>query len=420
MSSPLPDLRNAALVVAAALVASLGTVGWLFHAGSQALAQAQDARLQAAGSVGGLWLAENEPTRERLRALLDANALDGAYVVDPVRGILADATGSPRARVDLLRTDPSKVREALSGHSVVTASYTFGLLEVATGYFPFGHAGATRRVLALEIGRTFEGPRRVLLGAGVLGALVSIGSSVSLGGLVWRWNRAQRLRREEAMRGAHGAAVAQMAAMAAHEFRNPLGVVRGTVELFLTRAGTNLRPREREDLESILSEVSRMRVLTDDFLELSADRSLRFADVELGALLSDAALATESQFPAIRVRREWPSELPAFQGDPGRLRQVFANLLTNAAQAQSEGEILLRAAVEGSMVAVAIRDQGPGIPESLRTRLFDPFVTGKTDGTGLGLALSKRLVERHGGALRLVDAGAFGTTFEVRLPLENA
>ena len=103
------------------------------------------------------------------------------------------------------------------------------------------------------------------------------------------------------------------------------------------------------------------------------------------------------------------------RGDPARLRQVFANLLSNAAQAQGEGEVEVRAFQEGGALLAQVRDRGPGVPPEAREKLFDPFFTTKAQGSGLGLFISRRLVERQGGTLRLLDVDGPGACFEVRL-----
>jgi signal transduction histidine kinase len=106
--------------------------------------------------------------------------------------------------------------------------------------------------------------------------------------------------------------------------------------------------------------------------------------------------------------------LPPLRGDAARLRQVVANLLANAAEAQKEGEIVLSASASGGAVRIRVQDCGPGVPKGLR--LFDPFATGKEGGTGLGLYIARRIVERHGGTLRLAG-GPPGAVFEVSLPV---
>ena len=133
-------------------------------------------------------------------------------------------------------------------------------------------------------------------------------------------------------------------------------------------------------------------------------------------MLEDAARAAEASFPEVRVRRRFGALL-AVEGDAARLRQVFSNLLTNAAQAQQRGEVELEAQAAGSEVSVVVRDQGPGVPAEVRARLFDPFVTTRSSGTGLGLAICRRLVERHGGSVSLLQDRPSGATFEVRLPV---
>ena len=102
--------------------------------------------------------------------------------------------------------------------------------------------------------------------------------------------------------------------------------------------------------------------------------------------------------------------------DPGRLRQVLSNLLVNAAQAGARNA-WVQASLHDGQVRLVVRDDGPGVPPSIRSRLFEPFATGRAEGTGLGLALSRRIMERQGGALLLLDGHDRGAAFEVRLPL---
>jgi len=212
--------------------------------------------------------------------------------------------------------------------------------------------------------------------------------------------------------------MSRMAAMAAHEIRNPLGVIRGTIDLLRERSGAALGERGASDLQDVLGEVERLRRLTEDFLDVASDRPIVRARLDLRDVLEDAARGAEASFPPVRVRRSF-GELPPVEGDGGRLRQVFANLLSNAAQAQREGEIeLIAAAVDGE-VRIVVHDSGPGVRPDIRPRLFEPFVSGRPGGTGLGLALSRRFVERHGGMLELVRDGRPGATFEVRLPVAS-
>jgi signal transduction histidine kinase len=401
------------------LVGALAATLALYRAGSAALEQALDARLRGAGESAALLLGEAPPTPERLAALMQANALDGVYVVDAALAVPADATGPARRRVDLLRADPEAIAAALAGREHVGPGYTVGELQVTVGYFPVrGAEGRVRAVLVLEAGRAFSSAREALRRALWGGVALSAVGALALALVAARWLREERARREAAARAARGEALTKMAAMAAHEIRNPLGVIRGTVELMRERSGQGLSARDREALEDVLGEVERLRRLTEDLLDLSADRPLALHPVPLAEVLEEAARATEAAFPAVQVRRAF-SSLPPVVGDAGRLRQVFANLLQNAAQAQGQGEVRLVAEARGPSLHVRVEDDGPGVAPALRARLFDPFVTGRAEGTGLGLALCRRLVERHGGSVALLSELRQGSTFLVTLPIEQ-
>ncbi|HEY0093641.1 MAG TPA: HAMP domain-containing sensor histidine kinase, partial [Archangium sp.] len=331
-SRALGPLGLATLGLVGALAATLA----LYRAGSAALEQALDARLRGAGESAALLLTDTRASPERLDALMRANALDGVYVVDRKLAVPADATGPARRRVDLLRTDPAGVEAALAGETRVGPGYAMGDLQVTVGYFPVrGSGGRVESVLVLEAGRAFSSARDSLRRALWGGVALSAVGALALALVAARWLRDERARREAAAKAARGEALTKMAAMAAHEIRNPLGVIRGTVELMRERSGAKLSERDRESLEDVLGEVERLRRLTEDLLDLSADRPLAAQRVALSEVLEEAARATEAAFPGVKVRRSF-AELPPVEGDAGRLRQVFANLLQNAAQAQGE------------------------------------------------------------------------------------
>jgi two-component system, OmpR family, sensor kinase len=399
------------------LAGSLAATFALHRAASAALDQVLTERLRGAGETAARLLEATPPDRARLRAVMEANALDGVYVVSPSLAVVADATGPAGVPADVLRVDAARVEAALRGEASVGRAYDVGAVSIETGYFPVrGPDGVPRAVLALEAGKAFSGARAGLRRALGVGVVLSAAGALALALGAARWTRAERARREEAARAARGDALARMAAAVAHEVRNPLGIIRGAVELVRTRAHDALSDRDRERLTDVLGEVERLRRLTQDFLDLSAEPSLESAPVDVAELARDAARGSAALHPGLEVRVA-ADGAPPVRGDPGRLRQVLANLLANAAQAGAR-TVEIRAAADGSQVAVRIRDDGPGIPPEVRARLFDPFATGREGGTGLGLAVSRRIVERHGGTLALsgLDGAGRGTTFELRLP----
>jgi len=407
----------AILGTAFGLAGGLLTTLFLFASANAAIDRVLDERLRGAGESAALLLGRPQPGSRRLAELMRNNALDGAYLLGPDLVIAEDAVGNSGAKADLLRVDPERVRRALAGEASVASTYDVGPLSVAAGYFPVrGPDGAVHAVLALEAGRAFLKPRTDLARARTAAILLSVLSAIALGLLAMRWNSAERARGKQAERAARSEAVARMAAMVAHEIRNPLGVIRGTVELMRERARRGLPPRDDEGLSDVLAEVERMRRLTEDFLDLGSERPLARAPLQVAELAQEAARAAEAAHPGLRVRVE-AGQLPPVEGDAGRLRQVLANLLANAAQAQREGPVDLRAWATDGVVRIQVRDHGLGIEKEHRARLFDPFFTTKSGGTGLGLAIARRLCERHGGSLALLDEPGPGAVFEITLPI---
>ncbi len=398
-----------------ALAGSLGATASLYRTARGALDRTLEERLRAAGETAALTLGDGPPPPGRLAALMAANGLDGAYLLDPSLEVVADASGPAGGRVDLLRVDSGRVGRAFAGEPSVAPAWALDEVQVTAGYFPVrGRQGEMQGVLVLEAGQSFGAARASLARALALGVVLSLATGAVLAVVAARWARGERTRQEAAAQAARGEAVSRMAAVAAHEIRTPLGVIRGSIELMQERTGTALAERDRAALAGVLAEVERLRQLTEDLLDVAADRPLALAPTDLAEVLAEAAQGLRASHPGVEVRLD-AAALPRVNADPGRLRQVVANLLANAAQAGARAVQVRGTATAGS-VLVVVRDDGPGIPPEIRERLFDPFVTGRAGGTGLGLAIARRFVERHGGTLRLAAPEGRGTSFEMRLP----
>ena len=396
-------------VAALSLVAPLAAMVALWRGAQLSLERVLDGRLRGAGESAALLLQDHPPGQATLLSLMRTHHLDGAYLLDGKLTVLADATGPAGDRADLLRVDADRVAAAFEGEPTVASTYSLGEVVVATGYFPLRDAGGrVFAVLALEAGRAFADPGPWLSRALALGVLGALGAAAAIGVIGRRALQGQAA-------AARADAFARVAAMAAHEIRNPLGVIRGTVELMRARLQRTLTLKDAEALSDVLGEVERLKRLTEDLTDLAQDRPLAMDEVDVARVLEDAARAAETSTPGVKVRLELGGPLPLVRGDPARLRQVFANLLANAAQSQREGEVEVRAFREGGEVLAQVRDRGAGVPPEARVRLFDPFFTTKAQGSGLGLFISRRLVERQGGTLRLLEVEGPGACFEVRL-----
>lgn len=218
-----------------------------------------------------------------------------------------------------------------------------------------------------------------------------------------------------------------MAAMLAHEVKNPLSGIRGAAQLLEQGASEG----DRELCVLIQEEADRIRTLVDR-MEMFSDRPITPRAVNIHSVLDHVRRVAQSGFAChLRVTEEYDPSLPPVWGDRDQLIQILLNLVKNAAEAVDprDGEIHLgtayhhgvRIAVPGSSerihlpLTVTVRDNGPGIPEPLRATLFEPFVTTKRGGQGLGLAIVARLVANQG-ALIECDSRPGRTIFRLSLP----
>lgn len=205
----------------------------------------------------------------------------------------------------------------------------------------------------------------------------------------------------------------EVARRVAHEMKNPLTPIRFAVSA-LTRTA---HPAQRESLEVLQAEAARLEQLAREFTDIGRLPEGPAAEVDLGELLSE--LARTALPPEVSARLEIDPATPRITGHYEPLRRAFGNLLRNAIEAGAgPAGLALRCAPHGEHGAeVRFVDHGPGVPQALRDRLFDPYVTaGKEGGTGLGLALVRQTVESHGGQVHHEETPGGGATFVVTLP----
>jgi len=232
---------------------------------------------------------------------------------------------------------------------------------------------------------------------------------------------------EQLQRSDRLAALGILAAGMAHEVRNPLVGVRAAAQLMEREPGFPSSLREFTGI--IIREVDRLNRLVDGLLAFAGRRPLRLLPCNVNQIVEEA-LRLESaglQGGGVGVLRKYDPEVPAVAGDPDRLLQVFLNLIRNGTEAMAGGggELAVRTRFErlapqcgGRAAAVVeIADRGAGIPPEIQGKLFNPFFTTKHRGTGLGLPISQRIVEEHGGAIEVQSQMGQGTVFRVLLPI---
>ena len=223
--------------------------------------------------------------------------------------------------------------------------------------------------------------------------------ALSFGGLGWMIGRQQELRREletqqrQLVESEKLASLGRMAAGVAHEVRNPLGVIRSSAEVLGEEVDSD---DGREACAFIVEEVDRLDAFVGDILDFS--RPVRAAEELASAeeVVRRAIALGGPHLEGIEVSVSTTGELPEL------FDRVLLGLLVNAAQAGAR-----RVEIRSSEGALLVEDDGPGVPAELREQVFEPFFTTKARGTGLGLAMARRVVEAHGGRLSLTAQGAF-------------
>ncbi len=222
------------------------------------------------------------------------------------------------------------------------------------------------------------------------------------------------LRRSQQMttemeRQRHLATLGEMSAVMAHEIRNPLASLKGHAQLLAEEVPEG-KPRTR--VARVVDEAIRLERLTNDLLAFARSAEVKLAPVSPAELLAAAAAGSRA---ASRVQLDTGRAPAQFPLDGPRLQRALANLLDNAADASDQPVEATAAASPGGL-AFTVRDHGPGVPAADRERVFEAFVTGKSQGTGLGLAVARRIVELHGGRLTVEDAPGGGALFRVEIP----
>lgn len=203
----------------------------------------------------------------------------------------------------------------------------------------------------------------------------------------------------------------------AHEMKTPLTAIGGFANL--VRGHLDDSNPDRAKLDIVISETARLEKLVKDMLDFSRPLEIKRTEVDIGQLVDECIAIVEESAGKNNVRlHKIPCASPLLVFvDPMRIRQVLINLLVNAAQASPAGEtVIVRCYLKGKNLLLDVADCGCGIPLENRREIFLPFFTTKKEGTGLGLAIVKKIVDAHGGHIRIISAPGTGITFRVILP----
>jgi signal transduction histidine kinase len=226
--------------------------------------------------------------------------------------------------------------------------------------------------------------------------------------------------RHELLRAERLAAVGRISAHITHEIRNPLNSLGLNAELLAEELEPGASAEARALLGAITREVDRLNAVAEEYLRFARLPRPVMAREDLNEILRGLIdfVTPEMDAAGVTVKRDLAADLPAVWADEGQLRAVFLNLLRNSREAMSGGGTIAvrtgRTADGGAEVTVS--DTGSGIPPEQLGRIFDPFFSTKSGGTGLGLAFTLQVITEHGGTIRCQSEIDRGTTFSVRLP----
>lgn len=210
----------------------------------------------------------------------------------------------------------------------------------------------------------------------------------------------------------------EMAAVVAHEVKNPLAGIAGAIQIIGSRLPED--SGERRIVAEILTRIQGLNSTVEDLLLFARPRAPRPGPLPLRSLVEATTSLLGRDPSAAGVTIESHVEDVALWADPEMLKPVLLNLLINAAQAMGgRGRIQITSRCGPELCEVSVIDSGPGIPPELRDRVFEPFFTTKHRGTGLGLAIARRVMEAHGGGIRLECPPQGGTTITLALPLHR-
>ncbi len=215
------------------------------------------------------------------------------------------------------------------------------------------------------------------------------------------------------------AALGQLSAGLAHELRNPLGSIKGSADL-LARSASHNDPMAKELAEIISAEVDRTNSLVTRFLDFARPLEPRREPADVADVIDRAVNRAAINQNKFEVIRNYSTSLPRLAIDPELMEQVFLNLVTNASQASAPGDpVTIRTREVDGQAEVSVIDQGCGIPADKIETIFNPFVTTKQNGVGLGLAIVAKIVDGHGGKMAVESEPGKGSTFRVLLPIPS-
>lgn len=283
---------------------------------------------------------------------------------------------------------------------------------------PFAGAGDQPLAVVavgLDASPYVQARRTDIMGLGLAALLLLIVGAMAAA--IWFWRRNALLLEQRVLQAEHLAAVGSLAAGVAHEIRNPLSSIKGFATVF---QGKFPATSPEHDLAALMiGEVERLNRTVSGLLELSRTEDLHRVELNAGELLDHALklVSADCQTAGIRVRHALPAVPVRIVADRDRLLQVLLNMLLNAIQAMPHGgQLFVAIRQTGKKLRFHVADTGPGISSEILAHIFDPYFTTRHQGTGLGLALARKIMAAHDGTIFVASTSTQGTEIVAELP----
>jgi len=215
-------------------------------------------------------------------------------------------------------------------------------------------------------------------------------------------------------------ALSEMAADIAHEIRNPLSSIKGASNLLASELKNLNQPKIQEYHTIITEEIERLNNILTNFQDLTKPLKIEKDSVSMNEVIQNTVKLIKMGIQNLDIRLELSTNLPMIQADASSLKQVFLNLIKNAAEACGlVGELEIKTASDPPWIKISFSDDGPGIPPELVNRIFEPFFTTKARGMGVGLAICQRIIQAHNGRIEVNNRLPKGTQFNIFLPVTS-
>jgi signal transduction histidine kinase len=360
--------------------------------------------------------------QQHVEELAGRPGIEAVALLDEELGVLAHSDPSQVGRREADPALRDALREGRTLTRLVSSEGTRRALEVVKP-LPLGG----ERTGLLRIGVSTEAMdqawerdrlRAILLGLAVLGLGI-----VGMAAIFYTQHRHLRETRRleaEIERRERLSTLGGMAAGVAHEIRNPLNAVSMGLQRLRGEFETAQDDEYRRLLDLIQGEVRRLNGIVEEFLSLARPLTLDLRATAVADLVAEVTglVEAEATGAGVKIERGLPADLPPVRADRDRLKQVLLNLSLNALEAMPGGGTLrLAASAARQALTITVSDTGTGIAPEMRGRLFEPYVTSKARGVGLGLAIARRIVEAHGGRITAESEPGQGTRFRIALPL---